>query len=242
MGGGIYEFNDFIKLLDIQKAVVLKHTHSSVGQGFHLIETTDKDGTYLIDRQPADISRLKVLVMSLDQYLVQEYITQHPYSDEIYSGSVNTIRFQCVWDYETKTFFVARSFHRFGCNGQIVDNVGAGNGILLYINPDTGELLNEGVIKMNGIKRYFKNASQDFCHPDSGIKLNGVKIPGYCDVRDEIVRISNEHAYLRWIGWDVVITEDGFKIIEANSLTTLETIQQREGFLKDKRIRKVLKK
>lgn len=228
-----------IPLLAAQGKLVLKHTHSSIGEGFHLLEHID--GNFFIDRKNASEKEIIDFVSTINEYLVQEYVSQAKYSSEIYSNSVNTMRFQCVWDYEKDTFFVARSFHRFGCNGQLVDNVGAGNGILIYIDPETGKTLNEGVIKHNGKKEYFLN-NGDCLHPDSKIKLNDMAIPGYEEIKRQIIRISNENAFLKWIGWDVVATYDGFKIIEANSLTTLETIQQRQGFFKDPRIKRILRR
>ena len=242
MGGELTGRQDVMEILSLLEdfgQLVLKHTHSSIGDGFHLVEYSG--GEFYLDKQKTKKENLLHFVEGLNEYLIQEYIHQADYSERIYPASVNTIRFQCVWDEESKSFFVARSFHRFGSNGQIVDNVGAGNGLLVYIDTETGVLKNEGVERREGKKKYFCNQGP-VCHPDSGVRLDGFKIPNYLKIKEEVIKISNRISFLRWIGWDVVVTEDGFRIIEANSLTTLDTIQQRSGFLADDRIRKVLKR
>ena len=59
--------------------------------------------------------------------------------------------------------------------------------------------------------------------------------------KDKVIEISNSFPFLRYVGWDVAITEDGFKIIEANSLTSLGVLQRKGGYLDDHRLRKVFK-
>ena len=49
----------------------------------------------------------------------------------------------------------------------------------------------------------------------------------------------NDNSYLRYIGFDVAITDDGFRIIEANGSSTPTVAQVRGGFLKDKRMREL---
>lgn len=44
--------------------------------------------------------------------------------------------------------------------------------------------------------------------------------------------------FMRYIGGDVVIIENGFKIIEANSLTSLGIFQRDGAFLENKKLRK----
>lgn len=234
-GAKIPEFNhkvrlkskDIIPFLKNQGEIVFKHTHSQTGDGFHLLSYID-DKWYL-DNKKFDESNIVYFLENLEEYIIQEKIIQADYASNISHSSVNTIRFQCAWNKNNKTFEIIRAFHRFGSNGQIVDNLGQGNGVLVYLDPQKGIMLKEGVINKGGVKNYIKDSY--ISHPDNNKIISGIHIPNYLFVRDKIIEISNSISFLRWIGWDVALTNDGFKIIETNSLTTLDTIQQREGLL-----------
>ena len=227
----------FFELLVEKHTLCLKHTHSSVGQGFMLVR--EDNGKFFVNNNEKTKDDLNQILGSLRQYIVTEFVKQHSYASSVCSTSLNTIRFLCVWDEDKKEFFLARSFHRFGCNGNVVDNIGSGNGMLAFVDVNKGILLSEGSVNFNhtGDKYMTK-----MVHPDQNIKLGGIEIPRFKEVKAKILEIANANSYMRYMGFDVAITEDSFKIIELNSLSSLDVTQQREGFLKDSRIRKVLKK
>lgn len=225
-------------LIEAEKIVALKHTHSSLGKGFYKVSTRD-DGDYLLNDDILNKEQFQSFLESLDCYLFTEYVIQHRYSQEIAPKSLNTLRLLTVWDYDKKSFFVARAFHRFGANGSTVDNLAAGNGVLVYIDKNTGITTGEGVVKtFNKDNSYTKNV----VHPNVNVDLSNLVIPNFSEIMNKIIDIANSHSYLRYIGWDFAITDDGFKVIETNSLTTLSTIQQSTGFLEDNRICKLFKK
>ena len=222
--------DDFLELLHKETMLCLKHTHSSVGQGFMLCKYSK--GCYYINKELIDKDKFVSIVSSLKEYIVTEYIQQHDYAKEINSTSLNTIRFLCAWDYKKCSFFVARCFHRFGCNGNIVDNVGSGNGMLVFVNPETGVLKKNGAINQNHSGDRF---AEDIIHPDSNRILTNLQIPNFENVRNKIIEIANSISYLRWVGFDVAITADSFKIIEVNSLSSLID-QECCGYLTDDRL------
>lgn len=227
----------FFELLKEKHILCLKHTHSSVGKGFMLVRE-EKDN-YYVNNKIISKYDLEKLIISLRDYIVTEFVIQHSYASAICSTSLNTIRFLCVWDDSVKKFFLARSFHRFGCNGNIVDNIGSGNGVLVFVDVDKGTLLSEGAVNSN---RSGDRFTKDIIHPDSNIKLSGISIPRFQEIKTKILEIANANSYLKYVGFDVAVTETSFKIIELNSFSSLEVSQQRQGFLVDERIRKILKK
>lgn len=230
------EIADFLVLLKDKKRLCLKHTHSSVGQGFYLVSF--ENGNYYVNNELIERSEFVGFVDSLDEYIITEYIIQHEYSSRICSSSVNSIRFLCAWDYEKKEFFLTRCFHRFGCNGNVVDNVGSGNGLLVFVDTETGILKSNGAINQNN---QGDRIAEDIIHPDSGILLTGLQIPNFNEVKQKVLSIANSVSFLRWVGFDVVITKDGFKIIEVNSLSSLVD-QGCDGYLNDVRLRRLFKK
>ena len=219
------------------RSLVCKRVADSLGKGFFLIEY-ENEGRVFVNKKISTMSEIKQLLNSLQNYIISECVKNHPYAASAAPASLNTIRLLFVWDDEKKEFFVPRAFHRFGCAGSVVDNLAAGNGILVYMNPNTGELLDEGVISKNGKDAYVRDI---MIHPDNSVKLTGVRVPNFSRIVKTCHDIFSRHSYLRYFGVDIAVTNDGFKIIEINSLTTLATIQQRKGFLADERIRKIFK-
>ena len=61
------------------------------------------------------------------------------------------------------------------------------------------------------------------------------------EIKHKVIEISNSLPFLKYVGWDIAITEDGFKIIEANSLTSLGILQRKGGYLDDPRLRKIFR-
>ena len=224
----------FVKLLDREKILVIKPTHSEVGIGVMVAQK--KGEIYSINNEEYTIAEMKECIGQAYNNIVTEYVIQHDYARKICPTSLNTIRMLGVWNSETKQFDIIRSFHRFGCNGNVVDNVGSGNGVLVYVNTETGILERDGLIntKKEGDRRV-----DHIIHPDNNIKLTGLVIPGYLDMKEKVLKIMNENSYLRYIGFDVAITDDGFRIIEANGSSTPTAAQVRGGFLKDKRMREL---
>lgn len=228
--------NDFIEILKNEHYLCLKHTHSSVGQGFFLVKY--ENGNYSINNKITTIENLKNFVDSLNEYIVTEYVVQHEYANKIHASSVNSIRMLCAWDYEKKEFFLARCFHRFGCNGNIVDNVGSGNGVLVFVDTESGVCLNYGAENKNKSgDKYVEN----IIHPDCNLPLAGLQIPNFKKVKAKVLQMANSVSFLRWVGFDVVITENSFKILETNSLSSLID-QGRDGYLKDPRLKKLFRK
>ena len=232
-----YDFVSFLNLLHKKRILALKHTCSSLGNGFLLVKE-DKGHFYCNNVECTEVE-LKDIIERLSDYLVTEYVNQHSYSSSVNSSSLNTMRFLCVWDEDKKSFFLARVFHRFGFNGDVVDNLASGNGVCYFVDPETGVIKSEGVINSNNSgDKYTSNP----IHPNIGRSLAGFEIPRFQEVKNKVLEIVNSISFLKYIGLDIAITEDSFKIIEINSLSSLDFVQQREGFLADPRIRKVLKK
>ncbi len=240
---GVATFQDFISLLQEKGKLVLKHTSSSLGKGFHLIEFDLSDDTkilgggYYVNKQIINKDNLKNFIYSLKDYVITEYVQQHNYAQEINSSSLNTIRMLCVWDDDINSFYVARCFHRFGSNGSLVDNLGGGNACLHFVNIETGVIESAGMTNNNNLGEYY---SDNVIHA-SGKNLAGLQIPKFDEVKRKVIEISNSLPFLRYVGWDIAITEDGFKIIEANSLTSLGILQRKGGYLEDPRLRKIFR-
>lgn len=227
-------FQSFLDLLDEKKKLVIKQCYWSFGKGFYLIEKGAEKDRFLINKVDSSLKQLQRLVRILCDCVCTEYVQQHEYSANVCSTSVNTIRFLCVRDEESGFFYLARCLHRFGVEGSIVDNLGGGGrAYLFFVDIESGTLKENGMYALGEEECYSAHVE----YPDNKAYM-GMVIPRFEEVKNKVIEISNSFPFLRYIGWDVAITNDGFKILEANSLTSLSILQREGGYLEDEKLRK----
>ncbi len=58
-------------------------------------------------------------------------------------------------------------------------------------------------------------------HPDTGVEITGTKLPHWEYVTSKLLEVCREMAYIPYVGWDIVITERGFTVIEGNNYPDL---------------------
>jgi len=214
--------------------LAIKPSSSTMGTGFYRLEW--KDERFYLNNKPVEIQEFNSIIQSLDNYLVTEYVNQNKYAAEINPSSVNTVRLICLRHSSSNKFFIPISFHRFGIEGKFVDNMGAdGGGIVSYIDIQTGQIRNINIIKENG---KLKKVIGDIKHPNSNKQITGIVIPNWAEMTNKVLTFLNNLSFLKYVGLDIVITEDGFKILEINSLPTLMGVQFEEGVFKDDKVKR----
>ena len=63
-------------------------------------------------------------------------------------------------------------------------------------------------------------------------------MPHWDTVRETLLNIANSHKYISYVGWDIVITEDGFKILEINGNPDVNLMQVHKPLLTDERVQR----
>lgn len=223
-------FESLLKLLEDKRILALKQCYSSFGIGFHKLEFLS--GSLKVNGSFISVTDFKNLITQLHDYVCTEYVQQHFYSSAVNSSSLNTLRFLCVRDTKTHEFFLSRCFHRFGTEGCIVDNLGGnGNAYLYLVDIEKGCLKSNGMLSRNGHEVYM-----DYLEYPRHSAYPGMVIPNFDNVKMKVLEISNSFPFLKFIGWDVAITDNGFKILEANSLTSLGVLQREGGYFEDDRL------
>lgn len=133
-------------------------------------------------------------------YIIQEFVHQHERLAALNPSSVNTIR---ILTYRSGMEVIPLyAVIRIGREGKEIDNESSG-GISTKINPD------------GTLGKYAFSDAKDgrFEKTDSGIVLEGYKIP-YFDVAVEAVkRCHYRLPFFDLIGWDVSISPEGEPII-----------------------------
>ena len=143
------------------------------------------------------------------QQILEELVIQHPVTAALHPSSVNTIR--CITILTRHGVEVAYTFMKVGQNGKFVDNGGAG-GILVGIDKETGMLNTDGFDEFN--TRYVT-------HPNTGIPFRGYQLPRWNEALAICKEMAAQIPSVQYIGWDLAVTEQGWIVIEGNSMSQL---------------------
>jgi len=148
--------------------------------------------------------------------------------------STNTVRILTMWNYETGKPFIATAIHRFGTSRIYpVDNLFInGEALFAGINLDNGELSDVAYCCNKSFKRWYSN------HPETNGRIKGIKIPFWNKIKSDILHLAVSIPYVNFVGWDIVVTDEDFSVIEANSRAGLEAHQIIQPLLTDGRVKR----
>ncbi|MCQ2551172.1 MAG: hypothetical protein MJ146_03120 [Clostridia bacterium] len=207
------------ELVKHEGQLACKPQRGSQGQGFYKLSY--HEGKYYLNHEEANREDiLEILGNPESQYLITEYIKQHPVIDNIYSGAVNTMRI-ITFMKDGKTQEIGNAYMRFGSKKTgAVDNMGAG-GMFVQVDMETGRFYNGKIITENEILPCSK-------HPDTGALIEGI-LPNWDIIKKGIKELNDDMPQLEYLGFDVAITEDGMKLPEINrapGYPKIETFQR----------------
>lgn len=222
----IDEIKDYLKN---HKGLIFRTNRNGGGRGLCLLEYRKEE--YYVNDQQIEEKEIPKLIKACDNYIVTEAISNHPYSNKIFSKSVNTIRLIIGRNKDEDEYKILGAFHRFGCNESIPgDNVCRG-GLIAPINIKTGVI---GSATKSNTDKFFNK------HPDTKADIAGVKIPHFHTMTNKMLSLSYKFPFLNFIAWDVVIMQDDFIVIEGNASSDINMLQYFGG-LKDSAIGKLYK-
>lgn len=136
--------------------------------------------------------------------IVEERVIQHSKMAEMCPTSVNTIRIATLLG--DKKQGIVYAFLRIG-NGKVMDNVDQG-GMAARIDLESGTLLTVGADKQG-------NTYTE--HPMTHTPIIGFQIPYFKEACDMCLKAAQKVPQMRFVAWDVAITEKGPVFIEGNS-------------------------
>lgn len=183
--------SDFIKK---HKKFIAKPSDGQCGKGIKMIETK-------YYKSIEDV--IKYLKKnSLD--LLEELVVQNNEINQINKSSVNTLRIVTI--YNKKVYYIGACF-RIG-NNNFVDNFESG-GMTARVDIDSGLVIGPAIDKKG--KAYYS-------HPVTKKRIVDFKIPYYKEALKMIEQMVKVIPTVRYVGWDIAITNDGPVLIEANPL------------------------
>ena len=136
--------------------------------------------------------------------ILEEIVIQHPKMASLCPTSVNTCRIATLMG--DKQQGIVCAFLRIG-NGKVMDNVDCG-GMAARIDLDSGKLLTVGADKQGNT--FIK-------HPMTNTSIVGFTIPFWEEAKAMCLKAAEKVPQMRFIAWDVAITEKGPTFIEGNS-------------------------
>lgn len=194
------------RLLKEKKKLAMKASAGTHGDGFYCLAY--EDGQMTANGQVVDRDGLEELINGLrSYYVVTEYIQMHDDMKKIYARSVNSIRVMVI-NADGYNPEIMQTYMRIGSSKTgYTDNVGYG-GICAMVDRESGELY-----RPETITNHVFNPCPT--HPDTGTPIAG-KIPNWELICTKIKEICRYMAELEYLGFDIAVTNDGFRVIEIN--------------------------
>lgn len=207
---------------------VVKPCGGGGGVGVRVISS--EEGRLTINGRAVDEGEFRAFVGGLSHSLICEFVVQHEYASAIFPHSTNSIRILSMWDYEKNTPFLPFAGQRFGRTTSIpTDNISQG-GIPAQVDVATGVMASASLAQRGKTNVWLDE------HPDTNARIKGVLVPNWDTVTSGLVEVARRMPYIPYVGWDVVVTADGFRIIEGNNYPHLGH-QIFEPLLRNPRVR-----
>ncbi len=184
------EFNKFLKG---KKVIFCKPTSGTHGDSMEKIVISEFKGD------------LYDYLYNKNLILVEEVVIQCEEMNKLYPYAINTVRIITVHKYDGEVLVVA-AYQRIGNHGYIVDNYNGG-GMVVPINEKTGIIEYPAVDKRKQI--YYK-------HPMTDTPIVGFKVPKFSSAVNLAKKAAKVIDEIRYVGWDIAITDKGPVIIEGN--------------------------
>lgn len=180
---------DLKKYLKGKKEVIVKPLSLSCGKGVEKIVVKDYNPEELYNH-----------LMQTDQTLVEDVAIQNKVLSDLYPHSVNTLRIV------TLNKVVVAALLRVGNKGNVVDNFNH-DGMVTTIDIETGEIKYPAIDKVGNVYEV---------HPETNVKIIGIKIPMWNEVKKLCIEACDIVPELGYIGWDVCLGEEKPFLIEGN--------------------------
>lgn len=197
----------------------------AAGKGVGVRRLDMKGESFWIDRSPASEGQVVQLLEEEDGWFLSETIEQHHELASIHEPTSNTIRLITMRrpDGTVEIFFAVL---RLGTSASIPVDNGSRGGLVARIDLESGTLSEARTL-------WSKDVFTD--HPDSGVLIRGASVPMWDEVKRQVLDAVEAVPYLQFIAWDILVSEKGPCVIEANTSSGVNIIQiwgpQRNGEL-----------
>ncbi len=191
------------ELAGAEGRVIAKPNCKGQGKGIFVLPVTTE----------AEAADAAALLHKSENYIVEEYITQHSAFAALNPGAVSILRFYTVSSPAGSYVFAPLLTTAIS---KSVSN-GCQDALTAVIDIRTGVVLTDAV-DQNNIVDYA-------AHPITNVPFKGMQIPYWDECLDLMRRALPLASKISNIGWDFAVTEDGPLIVEANTIPGFNTAQ-----------------
>ncbi len=201
-----------VSLLEMKGCLAAKLMAGSRGKGFHRLTCHNND--YYVDAVSMNRTDMMAFLIELSGYLITEYTSSHHALTAI--SGIRPCSLRIVTVNLGGDDSIAGAYLKLGTEASgYVDNISAG-GIAVWVDIDSGKfscgLMYDG--------QYYVTITN---HPDSKMPVEGT-VPFWQEIKATVLKISHYVPHLKLMGFDIMISDTGFKVIEINSRPALDTL------------------
>ncbi|MGX7198049.1 sugar-transfer associated ATP-grasp domain-containing protein [Enterococcus olivae] len=198
------DYPAFLVFVGKHKSFIYKPSDDYGGHGVKI---------YRVEEYESLEDLFKILVFK-GYCVLEELIRQSDEIARIHPQSVNTTRV-VAFRRDDGEVMIQWAFFRMGMGGSHTDNM-SGGGLGSMVDPETGILYEEGRDYLGKVHLF---------HPDTNVKIIGLQLPEWDQLRMLVKELSNVVPQVRLVGWDFAYSEKGWDFVEANSRPQCLTAQ-----------------
>ncbi len=222
-GSPNYAIMEPMEALEKGISLVFKPVFGGMGRG---ICFASKEGTdYVINGEPRSEGGMAEFLSGLHQYMVCERIEQHPSLRKLFPGTINTLRVLTVRDPGNGEIGIELAVQRIGTTLSFPTDTFGRGGLGADIDLETGTC----GVAVRRSETWSREAYTQ--HPDSGEQITGKKVPHWEEIRGTLLEGLSKYPYFDYVGWDVLVAENGFYVIEGNHNPSNHLMQVHEPLL-----------
>lgn len=188
-------------------------------------------GGFTLNDAPIDEAGIAVFVDGRNGDMACELVVQHPRLAALHPATTNTLRVLTMQD-EHCDAFVAAAVMRIGTAASAPTDNWSRGGLSAGIDIASGVAGQAAAYPAAGDRLTWHAR-----HPETGAAIAGLKVPHWSDIVDGVLGAFRSLPDLKYVGWDVVVTEDGFRILEGNNYSDVNLLQVHGPLLADRRVR-----
>ena len=230
-GGAIGSLEALLEHVQTQ-AVALKPALGAKGKG--VFKLSWGEGLQL-DGRAVHADEVRTRIEHLDYYLVVPWIAQAAYAAAVFPDSGNTLRLITMRDpADGHRPFIAAAVQKFGTRTSAPTDNWSRGALFTPVNVETGVLGAglEDLAKSRGQPRWHER------HPDTDAPIKGLSVPRWDELKAALTQLLETITVFSYVGWDVLVTKDGFYIIEGNPAPVVVSLQLTGPALADPRVRR----
>jgi len=195
----VYDSNDFpafCEFIEKHPRFIYKPAQDYGGHGIKIYDATHYESA----------EDLFDIILFNGASVCEELIVQGKEIAQFHPESVNTVRI-VTYRSDDGVAHTQWCFLRMGAGDSHTDNMSAG-GISALIDFETGIICDCGR-DYDGNRYVF--------HPDTGVQLIGFNVPRWDEVKQMIQKLANALPQVRFVGWDLAYTDNGWVFVEGNA-------------------------